>query len=145
MSEWADRHRDEVVAEAARPQEIENLLRVAARDLEDAAAPASLDARFVLAYQACLTIARAALRAHGYRLRSSAHHYLAIESLAHTLGLGSEQTERLQVLRARRATAEYEMVGVVTDADLHEARRSAEQLRRALMAWIRKEKPGLLP
>ena len=145
MSEWADRHRDEVVAEAVRPQEIENLLHVAARDLEDAGVPASLDARFVRAYQACLTIARAALRAHGYRLRSPAHHYLAIGSLAYTMGLGSEQIERLQVLRARRATAEYDMVGVVTDADLREAQRLAEQLRRALQARIRKEKPELLP
>jgi len=115
LSEWAAAHRDEAVAEPTSRQEIGNLLAIIDRELSDDDSALSLDGRFIHVFWASLAVARAALRASGYRLRSTAHHYLAIESLEYTLGLDSSQVRRLQAFRAKRARAEYEMTDVVTD------------------------------
>jgi len=126
-------------------QEIRNLLAIINRELRDDDSALSLDGRFIHAFWASLCVARAALRASGYRLRSTAHHYLAIESLEYTLGLDAGQVHRLQAFRAKRARAEYEMTDVVTDTEHREARQLAEDLRQALVAWLRAEHPRLLP
>jgi ribosomal protein S13 len=133
-----------VVVEPTTSKEIRSLLAVLDRELRDADSAASTDGRFINAFWACLTIARIALRANGLRPRSVAHHYLVIESLEHTLGLDLERVRRLQAYRAKRARAEYEMAGVVSDVEYREARHFAQELKQELLSWLKSEHPELL-
>ena len=143
LSEWAAQHKDEAIAEATNSKEIQNLLAVVDRELQDAAT-GSTDGRFMNAFWACLTVARIALRANGFRPRSVAHHYRVIESLEYTLRLDSERIRRLQAYRAKRARAEYEMADIISDAEFREALQFAQDLRQALLSWLQAEHPDLL-
>ena len=123
---------------------ISNLLAAVDREPGGADSVVSLDWRFTYAFWACLTVARIALRANGIRPRSVAHHYRVIESLEYTLGLDPERIRRLQAYRAKRARAEYEMAGIVSEAEYREARQFAQELRQELLSWLRTEHPELL-
>jgi len=145
LSEWVAQNRDEVLPEPTSRQEIRGLLAVIDRELLDAGAVPSLDGKFSHVFWASLMVARTALRASGYRLRSTAHHYKAIESLEYTLGLDSAQLLRLQAYRAKWARAEYETAGLVTEVELEEASDLAKTLRQGLNDWLHREHPDLIP
>jgi hypothetical protein len=144
FNDWLSDHRDEIVPEAASPEEIANLLAVVDRELGDSESARSLDGRFVHAYWACLTVARTALRACGYRLRSVAGHVRTIESLEHTMEVDQGSRRQLHTFRTKRARADYEMVDTVSGADLEEASRLAEELREKLHSWLMAEHPDLI-
>jgi len=145
LSEWAARHRDDVVAEDATRTAIAPLLAVIAREITDAEGVPSDDGRLEHAFTACLTVARTALVACGYRLRSTTYHYLAIESLQYTLGLTEGEVSQLQRFRRMRARAMYEQVGIASHEDAQAALTAARRLRDQLTSWLAAEHPGLLP
>ena len=144
LTEWANLHRDEVIAEPTSSQEIGNLLALMERELKDADSPLSLDGRFAHAFWACLTAARIALRADGYRLRSTAHHYRAIESLEYTLDIAPRIVSQLQAFRAKRAQVEYDMVDFVTTTEFNEVQELAGELKKKLLEWLRTEHNDLV-
>jgi hypothetical protein len=144
LNEWAVLHRDEAIGELASAQEIKGLLALMQRELMDAGKSLSLDGRFSHAFWACLTIARIALRACGYRLRSAAHHYRAIESLEYTLSIDPHVVRNLQAFRAKRVHAEYEAADFITPLELEEVMQLAEELQRILLNWLRIEHRDLL-
>lgn len=121
------------------------LLAVIAREITDAEGVPSEDGRVERAFRACLTVARAALAACGYRLRSSAHHYLAVESLQYTIGLAKSEVSQLQRLRRMRARAMYDQVGIASREDAQAALNAARRLRDQLTCWLAQEHPDLLP
>ena len=114
LSEWAAQHPDEIIAEDASRAAVPSLVAVVAREVADAAGVPSDDGRLEHAFAACVTAARAALAACGYRIRSSAHLYLAIESLEYTLGIPRDEVHRLQTDRRMRARAMYDQVGIAS-------------------------------
>ena len=141
LREWAAQHRDQVLPQRVRVGEVARLFRIIARHFSDALLPTSLDERFMNAFWACLTVAQIALRASGYRLRSEAHHYLAIESLSYTLGLSVDKVHTLHAYRRKRSRAQYEMAGVVSETEFLEAYGncsfcSGERRRRAGLTGI---------
>jgi hypothetical protein len=141
LSEWAAQHRDEVIAEDATRTAIAPLLAVIAREITDAEGVPSDDGRLEHAFTACLTVARMALVACGYRLRSTAHHYLAIESLQYTLGLTEAEVSQLQRLRRMRARAMYEQVGIASREDAQAALAAARAVAARLNEWLAREHP----
>jgi hypothetical protein len=143
LSDWAAQHPDEIIAEATSRAGVARLLAVVAREITDAKGVPSDDGRLEHAFAACLAIARAALAACGYRLRSSAHHFLAIESLQHTIGLTESEVTQLQRFRGMRSRAMYEKVGIVTATDAQAALAAAHRLRERLTAWLGEEHPEL--
>ena len=68
-----------------------------------------------------------------------------IESLTYTMNVDQESVRLLRIFRAKRARADYEMVDIITDKDLEEARRLAEDFRKELRTWLRNEHPDLFP
>ncbi len=144
LSEWAAQHRDEVIAEGATRTAIAPLLAVIAREITDAEGVPSDDGRLEHAFTSCLTVARTALVACGYRLRATAHHYLAIESLQYTLGLTEGEVSQLQRLRRMRARAMYDQVGIASREDAEAALTAARGLRDHLSAWLASEHPDLV-
>jgi len=141
LSEWAAQHRDEIIAEDASRVAVAPLMAVVAREITDAEGVPSDDGRVEHAYAACLAAARAALAACGYRLRSSAHHYLAIESLQYTIGLTDSEISQLQKFRRMRARAMYDQVGIASREDAQAALAAARRLRERLTTWLTQEHP----
>jgi hypothetical protein len=144
LSDWVAQHPDEVVAEDANRAAVAPLLAVLAREITDAEGVPSDDGRLEHSFAACLTAARAALAACGYRLRSSAHHYLAIESLQYTIGLTDSDVSRLQRLRRMRSRAMYDQVGVASREDAQAALATARTVAERLNTWLSQQHPDLL-
>ncbi|MGD0111823.1 MAG: hypothetical protein ABSD48_08145 [Armatimonadota bacterium] len=142
LDEWANQHRDDLVAQPTRVGLIADLRAVADREMRDAETVASDDGRLGHAHAACIAIAAAALAVRGYRVRqhSSAHHWQLIESLHYTLDLSSSEVRELQEFRRKRSRSVYERAGIVTRTEADAARRLRDRFR----AWLSSECPDLV-
>ena len=145
LREWAAQHPEEIITEEASRTAVPALVAVVAREIADAEGVPSDDGRLEHAFAACVAAARAALCACGYRIRSRAHHYLAIESLQYTLGLCSEELHRLQTYRRMRARTMYDQVGIASREDAQAALAAAKAVASRLTAWLAQEHSDLLP
>jgi hypothetical protein len=145
LSEWAALHRDEIVVEGANRATTALLLPLVAREIADAESVLSDDGRLEHAFAACLAAARTALAASGWRLRASAHHYLAVESLQYTIGLTEAEVSHLQRLRRMRSRAMYDQVGVASREDSQIALAAAKAVAERLTAWLARQHPDLSP
>jgi len=145
LSEWAAQHREEIIAEDASRAAVSPLLAVVAREITDAEGVPSDDGRLEHAFAACVAAARAALAACGYRIRSSAHHHLAIESLQYTPGLPGDEVHQLQTYRRMRARAMCDQVCTASREDAQVARSTARRLRDQLTAWLAAQHRDLSP
>jgi hypothetical protein len=98
----------------ATKQELDNLRSIVTRSLRDVTAPGlSVDARFVMAYDAARTLSLMVVRAAGYRPRSAGAHYHTFAALeAGGRGLRGDlgilrwlpdQTQRFGVRSRRRS------------------------------------------
>jgi len=145
LSDWAAQHPDEVISQDVSRAAVAPLLGVVAREIADAEGVPSDDGRLEHAFAACLAVARAALAACGYRLRSTAHHYLAVESLQYTIGLTDAEIGELQRFRRMRARAIYDQVGIASREDAQAALTAARRLCERLTAWLAEERPDILP
>jgi len=127
-------------------EEIQGLLGVVDRSLQDAEAPGiSPDGKFSLAYNAALQCAVAALAAEGYRPSRQSKHYHAIESLELTLGEPSDSVRFLHAASKKRNVAFYERSGSISDAEVDELMVYAKELRSKLVSWLKKNHEELLP
>ena len=128
------------------PQEIQDLLGVADRDLKDCAAKAlSDDWRLAIAYNAALQCATAALAASGYRASRDAHHFRIIQSLSLTLKSDVKLVGQLDAFRKKRNISDYERAGSISTAEAQEMTSLARELRQQLIDWLRQNHPRLVP
>lgn len=127
--------------------EIADLLRVADRDLKDAAvAGLSADLSFATAYNAALRLAEIALRASGYRTKGTAHHWATIAALPLLLAKSAQQrADYLDTCRIKRNRAIYDRAGEVSAQEADEALREARIFREEVLAWLKKKHPELMP
>jgi hypothetical protein len=127
------------------PREIADLLAVADRDLHDCRADGlGPDWRLNIAYNAALQCATAALAACGYRPVREAHHYRAIQSLAHSIGADKTLIAQFDAFRKKRNISGYERMGMISDKDADEMFSLAKALRKDVEAWLRAKHPGLM-
>jgi len=138
QNSWLMRH-------ATTPDEITNLLAISDRDLAACQArDLPPDWRFVIAYNAALQSATAALAAAGYRASRDNHHYRVIQSLEFTVSPGAAFIARFDSFRKKRNISSYDAVGAISDQEVKEMFALARQLRAAVEAWIRQAHPKLL-
>lgn len=132
--------------EATSPDEIQGLLSIVDRGLDDSKVEAiSIDLRFIAAFNSALTAATVALRANGYRPSTQAgHHVKTIDSLELTIPEGRRFVQKLKVLSNKRKRSSYDVAGVVSDEDLRSAMKLAVELQGDVQEWMRKEHPELL-
>lgn len=96
-------------AEPTSRAEIDNLLGMVSRDLEDAAASISADWRFGIAYNAALKLCVILLRAEGYRASHGPQHYRSIQAMTLILGPGKKaDATYLDACRVKRNKVEYD-------------------------------------
>lgn len=126
---------------------IARLLDAAQTSLADARlTKLSNEGRFDMAYKAIMQTANAALQANGFRTLTSkpGHHQTMIQTLPSTIGLTRETMVQLDALRKQRNVIDYS--GDVVSASMaEEAVRHADSLLQSARAWLRKERPHLLP
>lgn len=126
-------------------EEIQRLMRVAERELSDAATPGlSSDGSFEHAYAAALALATVVIRAEGHRVHGPDHHRKSFDLLG-TLANGrwAEVAGYLQHCRTRRNRAVYDETGVTSEAEARELREAAAKLRDEVHAYLQEERPGL--
>lgn len=126
--------------------EIRSLLTIVDRDLKDAnVAALSEDRRFEAAFSAARTSANIALRASGYRTAVQAgHHIKTIESLELTIKADARLIQRMKTLSKKRNATSYDSAGNVSEQELQIAMRTAIELHREVVAWLRENHPELL-
>ena len=134
-----------IIKHKTSPQEIADLLALAARDLTDCQASGlSTDWQMSIAYNAALQASTAALAASGYRAARVSHHYRVIQSLAHTVGADTKVIAQFDQFRKKRNIGGYERAGLVSDQEAHEMLELAEKVRADGEKWIRDNHPELL-
>jgi hypothetical protein len=125
--------------------EIAALLKAADRDLADAQLSGlSADRKFTTAYSAALLASTAALAAGGYRAPQEGHHYWTIQSLAFTIELGSRTIAQFDAFRRKHNIADYETVGMVSEAEIKSMLALAKSLRVTVGTWLEKNHPELI-
>lgn len=128
-------------------QEIAGLAALADRRLADSrVAGLSAEGRFLLAYNAAVAVATAALHAAGYRTSTNlpGHHAVTIASLGLTLGAEPSVVSALDAWRKKRNLATYAVPAPVSEHELRELVTLAEKLKADLLAWLRARHPTLL-
>ncbi|RJO63025.1 MAG: hypothetical protein C4542_01145 [Dehalococcoidia bacterium] len=125
--------------------ETKRLLAICDRDLEKCCIPGlGPDWKLSIAYNAALTAAMAALSAAGYRARKDGQHYRVIQSLAYTIKAKPLLITTLDKFRQKRNISDYEMAGMITEAEAEAMLTLAKNLRNAVEEWLKKNHPELL-
>ena len=132
-------------AEPTSPEEIGDLLGIVVRDLHDAGVEAiSEDRRFEAAFNAARTAANVALRACGYRTAAQlGHHLRTVESLELTMQADPRLIQKMRVFSKKRNATSYDSAGHVSDQELEEVIRVANELQKSVTAWLRENHPEL--
>jgi uncharacterized protein (UPF0332 family) len=133
-------------AEPSSPEEIRDLFGIVARALNDAKVDAiSEDLRFQAAFGAALTAANAALRASGYRTRvQQGHHQKIVESLELTVKADPKLIQKLKVFSKKRNAVNYDAAGTISQQDLEQAIKVANELQQNVATWLEDNHPELM-
>ncbi len=127
--------------------EIQRLLAAARRNLADAGkTEISQETRFDAAYKAIVQSALAALMANGFRpdTNKPGHHVTVLQSLPKTIGLKGERVAVLDALRHKRNLSDY-AGDDIDHASVETCIKEAGILLKEVEAWIRKNRPDLVP
>ncbi|MEN6371541.1 MAG: SAV_6107 family HEPN domain-containing protein [Armatimonadota bacterium] len=132
-----------IVQQETSKSEIQELLRVAARSLQDANAEGlSPEGRFALAYDAVLQLSTIPLRCKGYRTRGEGHHWAVFNALPDIMGdKTAEIADYFQTCRAKRSTAIYHQSSVVSRTEADELYKEAEEFDKLVRRWLKDEFP----
>ncbi len=144
LKDWLSKGR--LKRQSTSREEISAILRKIDRDLiECHKVDISLDWRLVIAYNAALGCAMAALRATGYRVsEGGGNHIRTIDSLYFTIGLDREIIIALHAVRKKRHSASYDAAGTVSELEVDETIELAEELKAYLLDWLKNNYPELL-
>lgn len=125
-------------------QEIDNLLKIVDRDLEDSKKSVSSDWQFGIAYNAALKLATILLAASGYRAERSLQHYRTLQAIPLILGNKYRaDAEYLETCRKKRNIVEYDYVGGATENDAKELINFVSTFREVVVAWLADKYPDL--
>ena len=131
---------------SARKEEIQGLLRVADRDLKDAAVPGlSSDRRFLVAYEAALALATVPLRCKGYETHGQGHHWTTFQSLPLTMGDDlKDLSDYFENCRNKRNVGAYDRSGGISRSEAAELLEEAGAFKEKARRWLRDQFPEFL-
>ena len=127
--------------------EVDDLLRLADRGIADAQVPGvSADGRFMMAYDAALSLAGIPLHCAGFRTDGPRHHQTTFAALPIVMGAEmSEAASYFDACRAKRNTSAYDRGGRTSDSEVEELVGEALAFRERVLAWLRANHPALCP
>jgi hypothetical protein len=129
-----------LVAQVSSKSEIDDLLKIVERDLEDSAQnEISCDWQFGIAYNAALKLANVLVRASGYRVKGHGHHMNTIAMIPLILGEHKrDDSDYLDACRRKRNIVEYDCVGGATSEDVFELREFVQEFQVEVLDWLSK-------
>lgn len=129
------------------PKEIQDLLRVVDRNLQDAAVEEiSFDLRFTTAYQAGLQLATIVLAACGFRTTGKDHHWATFNVLPELLGPQIQDVaDYFDQCRGKRNLSDYDRAGEIAEDEAVELLRETRKFRTTVLNWLKERHPGLIP
>lgn len=123
-------------------EEINNLLNIVERDLQDAKSTISNDWQFGIAYNAVLKLCLILLYAEGYEAEKNLQHYRSIKAMPLILGSHrKEDAEYMNTCRAKRNIVEYDYTGATSENDVTEIIEFAEELKNEVINWLKSSHP----
>lgn len=126
-------------------RELDNMRRLIARDLADAALSGlSADRKFATAYNAALQAANMAVACAGYRITAqTGHHKISLESA--TLALGGIEAQNLtdyfDTCRRKRNQIDYTFSNVATETEAAEILKQTKKFLDLVERWIARNHP----
>jgi hypothetical protein len=127
-------------------KEVDDLLRLAERDLRDArVAGVSTDRRFMIAYEAAVALATIPLHRAGFRTDGTGLHQTTF--LALPLVMGAEVSGLagyFDSCRTKRNVSSYDRSGQVPETEATELFREAMQFKEVVESWLRINHPKLV-
>lgn len=128
------------------PQEINGILSLVERDIEDASREViSIDWQFNIAYNAGLQLAAIALLAAGYRAgRGESKHYRVIQALPLVMGEQySTFKNYLDNCRRKRNVSEYDAAGTISEKEAGELLKEVKAFKIELESWLKTKMSNL--
>ncbi len=126
-------------------KEIDGLLAIVERDFADAQTGSlSGDWKFGIAYNAALKLCAILLHAEGFKAEKNLNHYRTIHAMGEIFPERKADVHYLDACRAKRNTAEYDCVGVVTLADADELVGFIREFKPIVLEWLKKNHPELI-
>ena len=128
-------------------EEIAELLRLADQNLQDceilSTTAISHDLYHSCVYRAALPLAKASLRAEGYRVSTAAEkgHIILLDALAFTVDKRSKYKTELHEARQVRNQTTYTSVTTDEKSDIDRLLRTVRELRVDVEKWLHKEHP----
>ncbi len=140
LAEGQLRHRE------ANRADILQLIRLADRDLADAVVRGlSADRRFLIAYDAALSLATIPMLSSGYETHGSGHHWVTFQVLPDFMGKEHSQTATyFESCRVKRKIGTYDRGGEVSDSEADELVAEATGFRSQVERWLRDKHPELV-
>lgn len=124
-------------------EEIQEMLRIAMRDLDDASVQGlSADRRFLIAYDASLTLATIPLHCSGYETHGAGHHWMTFQVLPYVMGADlQELSEYFELCRTKRNVGTYDRGGQISEAEAEELITEVKSFKTLVEAWLRAHHP----
>ena len=133
-----------VTALAPTKVELDNLRSIVARSLKDVAVPGlSVDARFIMAYDAARTLSLIIVRAAGYRPRTVGGHYNTFVALETADPAFAALSAYFDGCRIKRNRSEYDAAGGVSETDAAGLVATVHRFAIDVDAWVKTRHPNL--
>ena len=127
-------------------EEIRQMLRITERDMEDAAVTGlSSDRRFMIAYDAALTLATIPLYCSGYETHGAGHHWMTFLVLRDVMGSEYlELAEYFELCRTKRNVGTYDRGGQISQSEVEELITEVTNFKTMVENWLRANHPELI-
>jgi hypothetical protein len=137
---------DRLRAHKTNRDEIQGLLEIVRRDVNDAAVPdLSFDRRFLIAYEGALTLSTIPLYCAGYETYGKGHHWLTFRLLPDVMG--EKYTDLAQYFdqcRTKRNVGTYDRGGQISQSEVDELIGEVTAFRDSVMEWLKQHHPDLV-
>lgn len=127
-------------------EEIRQMLRIAERDLEDAAVTGlSSDRCFLIAYDAALTLATIPLYCSGHETRGAGHHWMSFLVLPDVMGSEyRELADYFELCRTKRNVGTYDRGGQISRVETEELLAEVTDFKTMVEDWLHANHPKLI-
>jgi hypothetical protein len=127
-------------------EEIQGLLEIAKRDLNDASVQdLSTDRRFLIAYEGALTLATIPLYCAGYETYGRGHHWLTFRILPEVMGDEySNLAEYFDQCRTKRNVGTYDRGGQISESEVDELLAEVKSFYEDVMDWLKRNHSNLI-
>ena len=127
-------------------EEIQGLLEIANRDLNDASVQdLSTDRRFLIAYEGALTLATIPLYSAGYETHGRGHHWQTFRILPDVMGEKySDLADYFDQCRTKRNVGTYDRGGQISESEVGELIAELKSFQEDVNDWLQRNHSNLI-